>query len=444
MTSINDFHPLIQTTISFFSTSRPSFQKIAIQKGISRQAVRKQVQKGTEYLLQYGVKNADSEKVQSLQKKIKTLEGLVSHLRRELVVKSVTIYLQKALLEKVKQFIPELKLTRLKWFQKKYLLDMAQKYQNSGGLLKEYCKAIKKAPQTLIEWKKAYEKHGKNGLVDKRCRPKNFGNKLPSHVKAILLNLFLKFPKWTEYQYHGYIRNNPTTKWYVSIPTIKKIKKLYQEKSEFEKKRILKRWAFDKGTDVWTVDFTVILKTENYKLQLLTVSDARSRFFFSSVLFLETSTKEVMDHLQDLFLRYGKPTIIKADNGPEFRTEFKNQLQDLSTYLINNPYYYGQFNGAHERVHKTLKRFISVFYGHKNLSRLLNEINEFTNQYNHDIPQEYLDNRTPFEVFTSETDFVPENVEIVTPYEKDGELRMKFQNRGNKQARIAVELIKKE
>ena len=40
--------------------------------------------------------------------------------------------------------------------------------------------------------------------------------------------------------------------------------------------------------------------------------------------------------------------------------------------------------------------------------------------------------------------FVPKDVEVVTPYEKDGELRMKFTNRDGKPARIAMALLREE
>ena len=58
----------------------------------------------------------------------------------------------------------------------------------------------------------------------------------------------------------------------------------------------------------------------------------------------------VVNHLVDLFTKYGKPTIIKADNGPEFRTDCEEKIGSLSVHLLNNPVYYGQFNGAHERI----------------------------------------------------------------------------------------------
>lgn len=442
MTSINAFHPAIQTTISFFS-NKPSLSELGAELGISKEAVRKRILLGSAYLKKYNDPKVESLELTQARKSIEKQDSLILELRRELILRSSSIYLLQAALERIKKFYPRFKLSRIKSFEKKYLLDMLEKFTKANGLIKDFCKAIEKSPETLLAWKKAYEAHGINGLVDKRTCPNNFGMKLPSWVKVQLLRLFLRFPSWTPHQYHSYIKYDPACNWHVSVPTIKKLKEIHTEKSQEEKERILKRWAFAPGTTSWNMDFTVIIKTENYKLQLLTVSDQRSRFLFSSILLLETSTNQVMHHLEELFLKYGKPDLIKADNGPEFRMDCRENLRECCVYLFNSPFYYGQFSGSHERIHLTLKNFISDFESHKNLTRLVNEISSFTEQYNHDFHFDYLDGKTSFEVYSNEKDFVPKmpNVEIIKPYEKDNELRMKFSDRDGNPARITMPII---
>jgi IS30 family transposase len=443
MTSITDLDPTIQITIKYFSNSKTSFQKIADLQGVSKATICRTVQKGIEFLKTYSGQVPKTFEPQThFQEENKKLQSLVNDLRQQLITKSVNFYLLDALLKKARQFFPKLKLNRLKWFQKKYILEMSLSYQSVGGTLKEFCKSIGKSHKTILQWKKAFEEFGNSGLVDKTTRPKNFGNRLPSYVKAQLLHLFLKFPMWSEYQYHNYIKHNPATHWYVSLPTINKLKEIHRDRAEEEKTRIKKRWAFEKGTDIWTIDFTTILQTGSYKLQALTVSDTRSRFIFDITLFLSTSTNIVCDRLQDLFIQFGKPDVIKADNGPEFRTQCQQNLQDFCVHVFNNPSpFYGQFNGAHERIHKTFKNFISRFKTHQNLSRLAAEIQAFMEQYNHDMKFDYLEGKTPAEVYYNEKDFVPKNVEVVKPYEKEGEIRFKFKNRFGEHARVGIEKI---
>jgi transposase InsO family protein len=294
----------------------------------------------------------------------------------------------------------------------------------------------------LAAWQEAYDNHGLSGLADKSTRPKNFGNRVPLWIKKHLVALFIQFPRWTPHQYHSYIRHNPATHWYVSLQVIAKLKEMHQEKSEAEKERIRKRWCFAVGTKAWTADFTSLLKTDTFKLQLLTVSDQRSRFFLHSALYLNTSSDIVARDLEDLFIKFGKPGIVKADNGPEFRIELREHLQNLAVYLFNSPEYYGQFNGAHERIHRKLKAFIDAFSEHQNLTKLVAQIQEFMDQYNYKMPMDSLDGKTPSEIFLNGDDsFTPAGAEVVKPYEKDGELRMKFTDRDGAPARVSLPII---
>ena len=133
--------------------------------------------------------------------------------------------------------------------------------------------------------------------------------------------------------------------------------------------------------------------------------------------------------------------IIKADNGPEFRMDCRAGLEQLGIYLLSSPVWYGQFCGAHERIHRELKTYIDDFDAHRDLGRLVADITRHRDDHNHRWPLEILDMKTPAQVFYSEDDFVPRDVEVVTPYAKDGELRMKFTNRAGKAARLAMPLI---
>jgi putative transposase len=437
MTSITDFHPAIQSAFCYFSTFA-SLQDIASREGISKEAVHKRVQKAVDHLKTFGQKSIDPQDFGRLKEENDKQKQLIANLRRELIKKTAIIFLLKATLTKIRNIFPKFGSHRLKALEKKQILNLYETFKQAGGRVKDFCLAIGKSPETILRWQKAFEIHGLNGLIDRTTRPKNFGNKIPSHIKQQLLHLFIRFPKWSEYQIHSYLKYDPVTNYYVSLPTIKKFKQDHQEKSKAEKERIKKRWAFAKGTSVWTVDFTTIEKTQNYKLQLLTVSDARSRFLFDTALFLDTSTESVMAHLKNLFLKYGKPEIIKADNGPEFRVECQNHLKELTVYLFNSPIYYGQFNGAHERTHRSLKQFIDNFSEHKNLTKLVDDVRSFQDQSNHDMPKEYLEGKTSAEIYYSGEDFVPKNYEILSPYQKDGELKIKFTNRNGKPARMTL------
>lgn len=447
LSKINDLPKTLQIIILYLSDPNASYQKIGDTFDISKQAVERHVKKGLIFFKLFD----EFLKIPQVFKQLEEANALneerqniINHLRLELILKGAKIYILECLVSRIKKFFPDFKLGRLKAFEKEKILNIYSKYQRAKGKLEDFCKVIERSKETILRWKKLYERLGVNGLADKTTVPKYFGNSISPKIRQYLLSLFISFPNWTEFQYHKYLRHNPYTQYYVSLPTIRKLKREHKNLSEQEKARIKKRWCFEPGTDVWTIDFTVIVKTNRYTLYLLTVSDTRSRFLFKTALFLETSTALVMDHLEELFIKYGKPKIIKADNGPEFRIDFKNDLEQLCVYLLNNPIYYGQFNGAHERIHRTIKTYLSAFETHCNLTRLVEEINRFENEYNHEMCLEYLGNKTPSEIYFDNKAFVPQNCEIVTPYEKNGELRMKFTNRHGGCARISMPIIEQK
>lgn len=234
MIRLERLDPCVQTTILYLAGNL-SFSDLGQYFGITKQAVQKRVDKGSLFLTSYKDEAIDPKLYLEALVKIKNLENLILKLRQQLILSATMIFLLKAVIEKVKLFFPRYKITRFSALQKKYILEMMGKFQKMNGTIKDFAKHINKSPEILMEWKKAFELHGINGLIDKPTRPRNFGNKVPSWVKGQLIQLFLKFPKWTEYQYHCYIKYNPTTNWYVSLPIIRNLKLNHAIKTEEEK-----------------------------------------------------------------------------------------------------------------------------------------------------------------------------------------------------------------
>lgn len=438
--TLDDFSPAIQTSIIHFSSPKMSFTDIGKRFGISKQAVAKRIALGEVFLATYGTVPIfpEMKKLTASEAENSKLKKLVKILQLQLIMYAANAFMAKAFEEMVHRYFPNLKLRRLSAFQKKRLLDHWLKFRSLGGSMKDYCQGIGRCPATLRDWIQSFEMHGMAGLHDKTSRPLHFSNKIPVWFKNQLLLLFLRFPQWTPYQYFKYIKGNPALHWHISLKTIAKLKQVHETKSTEEKKRQKKLWSFAPGTAVWTVDFTCILKTEQYKIQLLTVSDAASRFLFETALVINTSTEMVMDHLQELFIKYGRPYMIKADNGPEFRTECREDLVKCSVYLFNSPIYYGQFNAAHERIHRSIKQNITSLASHHNISRTVLEVEQARDSYNHALPLESHDNLTPAELFYCGEDYRRSGVEIVTPYIKDGEVRVKYTNREGLPGRLVI------
>jgi transposase/predicted DNA-binding protein YlxM (UPF0122 family) len=440
-------HVDIQTAFLHLSEPSLSLADIGERFGISKQAVQKRLKKAIPFLVSYGVVQ-ETQLERSLKAQLATAKAeiarlleLVNNLQRLLVLAAVTKAMHEFFAARIHKFWPNFKVTRLFAPEKKQIIDLWLKFKRLGGSMREFCQRLGRSEDTLRKWLTAYEEHGLSGLYDKTSRPHHFAHALPLWIKEQLFILFMRHPRWTPNQYEKWLRYNPGFGVKVSIHTIAKLKDEHERAKLAEDERLKKLWIFPNGTHVWTVDFTCIEKADGYKLQLLTVSDHNSRFLFETALFLETSTDQVISHLEGLFIKYGKPAMIKADNGQEFRLACREDLLSFGVYLLNSPNYYAPFNGAHERIHRTLKEYIEKFAYHHNLTRLNNDIQQFRDDYNFNIPLETLGLRTPGEVYYTGEEY--DDVlgrKVITPYVKDDQIRMKFINRNGQSARVAIDL----
>ena len=114
---------------------------------------------------------------------------------------------------------------------------------------------------------------------------------------------------------------------------------------------------------VWTADYKGQFRTGDGELCYpLTVCDAHSRFILSCHGLASVERYAALRQFERLFYEYGLPTAIRSDNGTPFATQAICGLSRLSVWWIKlgidhqridpgRP----QQNGAHERMHRTLK-----------------------------------------------------------------------------------------
>lgn len=118
-----------------------------------------------------------------------------------------------------------------------------------------------------------------------------------------------------------------------------------------------------KANGVWTMDFKGHFKTGDGRYCYpLTVVDGYSRFLLACQGLEGTLYEPTKLVLQRLFREFGLPEAIRTDNGVPFASEALGRLSRLSVWWIklgirpeliepSSP----QQNGAHERMHRTLK-----------------------------------------------------------------------------------------
>ena len=165
---------------------------------------------------------------------------------------------------------------------------------------------------------------------------------------------------------------------------------------------------------VWTADFKGQFRTSDAQLCYpLTVCDAWSRYLVRCVALRNPTTCDTMAVFQRAFAEYGLPQRIRTDNGEPFAAASLGRLSRLSVWWIRlgiypeliepaSPYQ----NGAHERMHRTLKADTTRPPA-PNLLAQQQRFARFRRHYNQARPHEALGQRPPVRLYEPSTRTLP-------------------------------------
>jgi len=154
--------------------------------------------------------------------------------------------------------------------------------------------------------------------------------------------------------------------------------------------------------DRWTADFKGQFRTgDGISCYPLTVADPHTRYLLECHGLLSTKGDGVRPIFDRLFRTYGLPRAIRTDNGVPFATVAIHGLSDLNVWWLRLGIQHQrilpahpQQNGAHERMHKTLKAE-AIRPARSRLATQQQAFNRFRDEYNHERPHQSLRGRTP-------------------------------------------------
>lgn len=133
----------------------------------------------------------------------------------------------------------------------------------------------------------------------------------------------------------------------------------------------------------------------------MTIADLSSRYLLTCHGLLSTNCELAKPIFERAFREYGLPRAIHTDNGVPFATAASHVHSFLNVYWIqlgivhqrihpSSP----QENGAHERMHRTLKRQ-AIRPVHHTCAAQQRNFNAFRHEYNEERPHEALGQTTP-------------------------------------------------
>ena len=233
----------------------------------------------------------------------------------------------------------------------------------------ELCERYGISRVTGHKWLRRFREHGVSGLADRSRAPEHCPHRTPAAIVELLAETRQGHPFWGARKLICWLaRRHPTLVLPAPSTASDILKGLGLIKPRRRRRHLSSRshplTEASCPNHVWTADFKGHFKTcDACYCYPLTVADSYSRYLLACRSQLSVQTVPTRKNFQRLFLAYGMPEVIRTDNGTPFAAPTAIcRLSRLSVWWIrlgikpeliqpSNP----QQNGAHERMHKTLK-----------------------------------------------------------------------------------------
>ena len=286
----------------------------------------------------------------------------------------------------------------------------------------ELCTRFGIQRSTGYKWIQRYLQEGLPGLEERSRAPHHCPHRTSAEAVAVLLSVKRLHPSWGPRKILAYLaRHRPE----LELPAASTAGMLFEKAGLVQARRrrhtshhpAASPLQAREPNEVWTVDFKGQFKTgDGVYCYPLTVADAYSRFLLSVSARLSTKQVEAHPIFERLFREYGLPKAIRTDNGAPFATPAFCGLSKLSVWWIKLGIRHQRIepgrpeqNGAHERMHRTLKAE-TTRPPQKDQAAQQRRFDEFQREYNEERPHEALDQATPVMYYERSPQPMPERL----------------------------------
>jgi transposase InsO family protein len=278
--------------------------------------------------------------------------------------------------------------------------------------LTELCQRYRISRKTGYKWIGRFDEEGPKGLADRSRTPRTCPHCTDPDIVERLIDARLDHPRWGARKLIPWLakRNGHLT--WPSPSTAADILKRFGLVENRRRKRRLNslsktRTEPHSPNQLWTADFKGQFRTrDGIYCYPLTVADGFSRYLLACRSLASTRSSPTRSTFTDLFRHYGLPEAIRSDNGTPFAAATAiGRLSRLSVWWIRlgirpeltKPSHPEQ-NGAHERMHRTLKADTTrPPAGNRGAQQ--RKFDSFRQEYNHERPHEALDQKTPASLY---------------------------------------------
>jgi putative transposase len=233
----------------------------------------------------------------------------------------------------------------------------------------ELCARTHISRKTGYKWLARYAADGARGLLERSHAPHACPHRIADEVAALLLAARVAHPSWGPAKLVQYLaRRQPRVRVWPAVSTVADLLKRHG----LVHARRRRRPHVHPGTvpihttapnDLWTADFKGQFRTRNgFSCYPLTIADQHTRYLLCVAGLLNTRSMSARPVFERAFREYGLPVAIRTDNGVPFANTGLHGLTQLNVWWLRLGIQHQrirpaspQENGAHERMHRTLK-----------------------------------------------------------------------------------------
>ncbi|MDA1095198.1 MAG: IS481 family transposase [Acidobacteria bacterium] len=277
---------------------------------------------------------------------------------------------------------------------------------SSHWTMTELCLRYGISRNTGYKWLDRYQQSGASGLHDHSRAPRSCPHQTPNDLVALILEENRQYGWGARKVLKRLQTQYPDQAW----PARSTVFDILERHGRVLPRTRRRRWKHPGAApfnttapnQIWTVDFKGQFRTRDGRYCYpLTIVDHFSRYLLCCHGLPDVRTSGVQPHFRRLFRDHGLPDAIRSDNGAPFASTGLHGLSRLNVWWLQLGITHQritpgqpQQNGAHERMHRTLKaRATKPPAANLNIQQRV--FNRFRHTYNELRPHEALQDETP-------------------------------------------------
>jgi len=277
--------------------------------------------------------------------------------------------------------------------------------------MRELCERYGVSRKTGYKWLARYGEEGPEGLRERSRAPHHCPHRIAPAVADAICAARRQHPSWGPEKILQWLsRHEPA----LELPATSTAGDLLARRGLVKKRRRRRAYTHPgavppsttQPNDLWTADFKGHFRTrDGVYCYPPTVAYQHSRYLLACQGLRSTQGVGVRPVFDRLFREHGLPRAIRTDNGVPFATVGIHGLSQLNVWWLSLGIQHQrilpghpQQNGAHERMHRTLKAATARPPRH-NLVGQQRAFNHFRLVYNEERPHQFLNGRTPASVY---------------------------------------------